>query len=52
MPQDLQEFARDLGNLISEALAAGLEEADIVEALETAAAQLDSGEADDAEGDQ
>lgn len=47
MPQDPNEFSRDLQNLISEALAAGISEEDLVEALETAAAQLDSGEADD-----
>ena len=50
MPQDQNEFARDLQNLISEALAAGIPETDIIEALEAAAAQLDSGEADDADG--
>ena len=46
MPQDQQEFARDLQNLISEALAAGIPEEDIVTVLEAAAEELDSGEAD------
>ena len=48
MPQDKSEFANELQNIISEALAAGVAEEDILEALETAAAQLDSGEGDDA----
>ena len=49
MPQDKNEFASELQNIISEALAAGVPEEDIVEALENAAAQLDSGEGDDAD---
>ena len=49
MPQDRQEFVNELQDIISQALAAGVEEADIIEALETAAAQLDSGEDDDAD---
>ena len=48
MPQDPNEFSRDLQNLISEALAAGIPEADIVSVLEAAAEELDSGEGDDA----
>ena len=46
MPQDKTDFAHELQHMISQALAAGVEEADIIEALEAAAAQLDSGEAD------
>ena len=49
MPQDITEFQRELQDLISQALAGGVSEADLVEALETAAAQLDSGEGDDAD---
>ena len=52
MPQDKTEFANELQNIISEALAAGIAEEDIVEALESAAAQLDSGEANDGGDDE
>lgn len=49
MPQDPNEFATDLQNLISEALAAGIPEAELAQVLTHAAEQLEAD--DDADTD-